>query len=195
MNIIAHLFLGSAVRHYTYKQIGIKLSWSGFLLGNILPDISSSYSHYPHFLKDSAEYIVESAKDICYNTDDNLSLFEFSKQVGVINHYMTDYFCYAHCEDYQEDIYHHHLYEFLMLFALSKGLRSFKKSEQGRQITPYELFGFIGTRAAEYHQGGFCKSKDVDYALGTCSAATLGMMQTSFYLQSRAYPAAFELTH
>ena len=193
MNIIAHLFLGSAVRNYTCRQIGVKLSWSGFLLGNILPDISGEYSRYPHFLKDSIEYIAESAKDLSYNAEEDVSMFEFSKQIGVINHYLSDYFCFAHCEEYKEDIYHHHFYEFMMLFALYRGLKSFKKNDPCRQTTPYELCSFIRARVAEYEREETCKLKDIDYALSVCSAATVGLLQTSFYVRDNV-SAAYGLT-
>ena len=49
MNIIVHLLIAQSIRKTVYEQIGIKLSYTGFLYGNILPDISAEYDKLPHF--------------------------------------------------------------------------------------------------------------------------------------------------
>lgn len=127
MNIIVHLLIANSVRKTVYEQTGVMLSLTGFMYGNILPDLSPKQGKIPHYLKDSLGFVIESSEKLHDSkSGDWVGSFICSKNAGIITHYISDYFCYAHSEQYDDNIYRHHLYEFLMLFLFRRGLLFFK---------------------------------------------------------------------
>jgi hypothetical protein len=129
MNIFTHMMLSKNIRDNTYRQIGAKINLPGFMFGNILPDILHIYKSERHFLKDSLDYICANSLEILNRPSGfpPYYSYEYSKKIGVITHYISDYFCYAHSPKYKKSMFRHFVYEFIMMFNYKKGVDIYKR--------------------------------------------------------------------
>lgn len=182
MNIIVHLLIANSVRKAVYEQTGVRLSFTGFMYGNILPDLSPKQGKILHYLKDSLGFVIESSTKLSDSSNDScVGSFTCSKKAGVITHYLSDYFCYAHSEQYQNNIYRHHLYEFLMLFLFRRGLLFFRKQNLRQNMYFFNLESFILKSTEEYISGMHLKSHDIYYALKVSTAANVFLLGKTAY--------------
>lgn len=109
---------------YFLKKLNFKLNKIAFMYGNIKPDFCGKDIECPHILSDSI-YKLEEYSNILINS--NLSNKDFSVSLGIICHFICDYFCLYHGEKYKnKNIFSHNLYEiilhikFLILFIRGK---------------------------------------------------------------------------
>ena len=87
------------------RESGCQINEKLFLLGNLFPDLIHSYLWCRHEYQYSREYI-RNKLDILKKKP---KLFSF--QLGVLTHYICDYFCYPHSDNYNKGLIQHILYE------------------------------------------------------------------------------------
>ena len=87
------------------KESGLYIHERLFLFGNLFPDLIHSYFWRRHEYKDSREYIRKKLDKIKKGP----KLFSF--HLGVLSHYICDYFCYPHSACYNRGLIQHILYE------------------------------------------------------------------------------------
>ena len=95
------------------------------MLGSILPDLDRRMSKIPHEI-DAALPLVENivtnfSNQFCENTI--FKRITKSLQMGVICHFISDYFCNAHTSRFKGSIYQHHVYEFRMMWHMKRSKR------------------------------------------------------------------------
>ncbi len=170
MNIIVHLMFAVTVRNRVKDTQGVALNLPGFLFGNILPDISKKYGKHPHFMKDALTHVVN-AKDslLKQNSHVPLSPYQFAKELGALNHYLSDFFCFPHNEGYNGSKAHHGVYELLMIARYRKGLRAFRTllKDQDARLESGDLKAFIINHNNTYKDKKASKINDIRYALFT----------------------------
>ena len=165
-------------RKILYEQTGIKFNRLGFLTGNILPDLDKKLVCIPHFLKESLSFVstmfFQLGSDLSYQERD-CRTFRFGIDAGIICHYLSDYFCFAHNESYKEDLHHHYLYEFLMLFQFHKAVKNLGNIE----LEPVQL-SLISQKvqilAGQYNQKPRHYFQDISYALRVSSIASYNLI-------------------
>ncbi len=110
MNTFTHLGISHRLMHAVEKELKVNLDTAGFILGNIKPDISSRLIQIPHYKKDSIGFI---RKEIGYLLGLKLNKCTrlFSERLGIITHYLSDFFCHAHSENFKGGLLEHYLYE------------------------------------------------------------------------------------
>lgn len=169
MNVIVHLMFAMTVRRRVKKSMGVSLSFTGFLYGNILPDISKKYGAYPHYMKDALAHVVRTKDEIIEKSyGQPLSKYRFAKELGAINHYLSDFFCLPHTEDYYRGKIYHLYYELLMIARYRKGLIAYRrllKEHSTRTLMPKELKSFIVEHNKIYRSKSASDIKDIGYAL------------------------------
>jgi hypothetical protein len=168
LNIIVHILFAVTVRRQLKSSLGISLSYPGFLYGNILPDISRKYRKHPHNIKDSLAHVVTSGRKILnLEEKDNISDYTFARELGVINHYLSDFFCFPHNEDYKGSKIMHLIYELIMTVRYKKGLKLFRKmlNQQRDFLNPENLEIFIRDRNEHYKSINSNDVNDIGYAL------------------------------
>ncbi|MDR3539471.1 MAG: zinc dependent phospholipase C family protein [Desulfosporosinus sp.] len=112
MNIALHLEFSQVIRKAVEKELDIKLDALSFMYGNIKPDvIRTSIPHYKHTAMEFVQTEIEKLASLKFNKSKKW-LKHFSGRLGIITHYLADFFCYAHSEVFQGDIMSHFLYEF-----------------------------------------------------------------------------------
>ena len=121
------------------KGLGFHLNEKSFLFGNLFPDLIQSYIWRRHEYHDSKDYIrkkIESFKK---------RPFFFSFQLGIVTHYICDYFCYPHSSVYDKGLLQHIIYEHRQkvpknLFNLNIDIPSFSIEELDKFVGWYERF-------------------------------------------------------
>ncbi len=95
------------------RNLGIKLDRVGFMFGNIKPDIDPKLSSVPHVKNTVIDFVSAEIKNLLSMEDKIKSRCtrEFSERMGLITHYLSDFFCYAHNEKFKGNLLKHLIYE------------------------------------------------------------------------------------
>lgn len=102
---------------YTYftENLGVQLDKETFVAWNVLPDIAPSLLKLSHFKKDIYDLVMARAQHLAENGE-QMSIAERSKHMGILCHFMSDFFCYAHAEYFDGTKIGHLKYEIKMQF-------------------------------------------------------------------------------
>lgn len=128
------------------------ISEKNFIYGNIKPDIVSKYKLKKHYIEESFGMIMEKIEHLCSLTLEKLtklfSTSRFSQELGVICHFLTDFFCIAHNErwEFKHSMNKHITYE-RELGSLSKEV-NFNKFDSIEIKNSFE--NFFATLYDEY---------------------------------------------
>ncbi|WP_238475871.1 zinc dependent phospholipase C family protein [Clostridium manihotivorum] len=77
-----------------------------FMYGNVKPDFECNTSNQHHTMGET----IEDVKNYCHRLlNDNLSKDEFSITLGMVCHFICDYFCLYHREEYKNKSFIAHL--------------------------------------------------------------------------------------
>lgn len=115
MNLFSHITMGRYLYQYFSQNVGLELDEWSFVRWNVLPDIAPSLLKLSHFKKDIYDLVMERAEYLA-TEGERLSVKEFSKQLGILCHFMSDFFCYAHAEYFDGSKIGHLKYEIFMQF-------------------------------------------------------------------------------
>ena len=94
-----HALYAKSVNEHLKLAYGINLKRYSLILGSIGPDFSSTFKkRCPHYLEDSLEEISERVEVLVESIDTKreMETMAFSRELGVILHYVADYFCRMH---------------------------------------------------------------------------------------------------
>ena len=107
--------MGKLLLDYTQERYGVELNERSFLLGNVLPDYLPTFLSRPHFLKHCEDHVQKLIDKLlnCYPSGDarERARKRFSRRLGILCHFYTDFFCYAHCEHFPGGLRLHRAYE------------------------------------------------------------------------------------
>ena len=94
-----HIAYAKQIEDHIALKYGVKLKHFSFIYGSIKPDASILFGgKTPHYINLSLDELCESSY-ILMNATKSLEEVEtraFSRELGVIMHYITDYFCRVH---------------------------------------------------------------------------------------------------
>jgi len=121
------------------KGLGFHLNEKSFLLGSIFPDLIHSYIWRRHEYHNSRDYIKKKIESIKKRP------YFFSFRLGIVTHYICDYFCYPHSSAYDKGLLQHIMYEFRQtvpknLFNLNIDIPSFSIEDLDKFVGWYERF-------------------------------------------------------
>lgn len=141
-----------------------------FIWGNIKPDCASKYKLKKHYMDESFEMIVRKIHFLSSLTLEELyttySINKFSQELGVICHFLCDYFCVPHHNrwEFKTAMKDHVIYE-KNLAKVAKGYIVKKDFDVNENIRNIERF--IMTMQKEYSKKMDYKN-DLDYASLVC---------------------------
>ena len=96
---LTHIAYARQIEEHIALKYGVNLKHYSLIYGSIKPDASILFGgKAPHYINISLDMICDSA-NILIKTTDSLNQLEtraFSRELGVIMHYVTDYFCRVH---------------------------------------------------------------------------------------------------
>ena len=110
MIVDTHLLISQIIYKYLSTQMNFKLSRLHFALGNIKPDFINKDIKCSHTLDESLYNVNKYSEELM---NSNISKKEFSRSLGVICHFLYDYYCIYHRESNErKDVLEHSVYYF-----------------------------------------------------------------------------------
>ena len=104
-----HLLIARIAYEHVLKKTNVKLDYQAFAYGNIKPDLDKSCINCWHTFEDSVNIINAYAEEL---VESKVSVKEFSEALGMICHFVCDYFCLHHGREYwKKDPIAHGIYE------------------------------------------------------------------------------------
>lgn len=127
-----HKIIAGVIYDDVYKEHRIKLNKTQLIYGSIKPDIYSGIPKLKHFKPQSFSIICNDISNLSASqTEDNrAAIARLSQKIGVVTHYVSDYFCVPHNDrsTYQHHIINHIHYE-------NQLHRMYKESDLLKRIT------------------------------------------------------------
>lgn len=155
MNIIAHLKIAHLIQKKLSSQHGIHLNRLGFLLGNILPDLQHNRIQAEHFFRQSWLQIQLLAGQIGSEQQDltpgRLTRFH-SVNIGMVCHFVSDYFCFAHTVHFKQTFLNHLAYEARQSFIPLSQLARVSEGSDAHSY-PSALWTITLQQAVDQHTG------------------------------------------
>lgn len=126
-----------------------------FYLGSILPDCTPSFVTRRHSIDETLDILRKEIDKITiqYNFEKGLSTY-YCRHLGIITHYVADYFTFPHNKIFPGNLKDHCTYE----ADLKHAIRSYVKSEEAQKVrekngsfhTTDEIISFIKAAHNEY---------------------------------------------
>lgn len=88
---------------------GYSINIDSFVYGNMMPDLNLKYRMTMHSKKEDWDKILEIINEIALgkeNLNESISI-----KLGMLSHYLCDFFTFPHNEGFGKNILHHELYE------------------------------------------------------------------------------------
>lgn len=105
MILNTHLTISNALIENLDSSKSFFISEKNFIYGNIKPDMTSKYVLHKHYLKESFDMIIGKIKSLCKLSLDFIekyfSISKFSQELGVICHFLCDFFCVPHSQRWE----------------------------------------------------------------------------------------------
>ncbi|MBB5196828.1 zinc dependent phospholipase C family protein [Anaerocolumna cellulosilytica] len=126
-----------------------------FYIGSILPDCVPSFITRRHTIDETFEILENEIKKITddYEAERGLTRY-YTRHLGVITHYIADYFTYPHNRSFTGTMKEHCLYERDLKFALKEYVKSedaIKARDKSHTMeTVEEILQFIRQMHEEY---------------------------------------------
>jgi hypothetical protein len=164
MNFLTHIMISKTLyRHLSQKMY---IDQKAFFYGNIKPDLSPQCLRNPHILEN---YLFIVCNDSNQLINQNPPAKEFSVALGVICHYICDFFCYCHLDN---KIYHkllrHFIYEIQLHLAFCFMLMNHKVNISfGRKIPGKNIASMVIEMRKEYKTKQKTLQRDIEYAILT----------------------------
>ncbi|WP_042273022.1 zinc dependent phospholipase C family protein [[Clostridium] dakarense] len=113
----AHFLIAKSLLENIDPDKSFFVSEKNFIYGNIKPDSSSKYVFQKHYLDESLDTIISKINHLCSLTLNSLSKYfsvsKFSQELGVICHFLCDFFCVPHSQrwEFKHSMKKHMAYE------------------------------------------------------------------------------------
>lgn len=150
----------------------LKLHKGSFYMGSVLPDCMPSFLVRRHTIEDSFEVLEKEFQKLVSHFDPKKGInCYFCRHLGMITHYVSDYFTFPHNANYPGNLKDHCIYE----EELKKELRSYVREpgvERGRLSesvhTPEAILGFVQRMHQIYMRMQSGVKRDCEYILELC---------------------------
>ena len=95
---MTHALYAKHVAEHIFLVYGVKLKRYSLIYGAIKPDASTIFAKYPHYISLSLDNLCETVDDLIETVEgrNELETRAFARELGVVLHYIADYFCRVH---------------------------------------------------------------------------------------------------
>lgn len=95
---MTHALYAKHVAEHIFLVYGVKLKRYSLIYGAIKPDVSTVFAKYPHYINASLDNLCETADMLIEDIEGRkeMETRAFARELGVILHYIADYFCRVH---------------------------------------------------------------------------------------------------
>lgn len=159
----------------------LKLHKKAFYVGSIQPDCTVAFLTHRHSIEETFHILKREIKKLTedYEIEKGISS-SFCRRLGVITHYVADYFTFPHNAFFDGDMKAHCKYEKELKFFL----REYVQSEEAKEIakknilfqTVEDICDFIEEMHKEYAQAMKELKIDCQYILTLCYAVVSAIL-------------------
>lgn len=157
-----------------------------FYLGSILPDLTPKMLTSPHEFDTSFEKLQESICDLVAGAEDEECKDRVLwRRIGVIMHYLADYFTFPHNVSFDGSLKDHCLYERDMKYQLREYVRTREAEQifrsqrhQGKRLhSMEELFRYIERTHRAYMRKEHSVADDCRWIIELCSRVLISIVE------------------
>lgn len=186
MDSVSHTTVARHLLDYVERTEGVSFDRKAFLFGNLKPDLKGEYltkRHYPSLMfEEVMQRIRTFVQRFHIGTNNNARL---SEELGVICHYITDFFTFPHNDDiYGRGLFAHYVYEKRMSLSISRRIDNEKFENWARPMhadVPQTADALIECIAEQHRayvsQGEHSLSDDVFHICSVLSLVVLSMVR------------------
>lgn len=186
-----HLLIADIVNRMIGDKLQGTLNRGALRFGSIKPDMTPRLLKIKHLKHRSLNEVSKMIEDIKSKNlpSEGKKLKKYSIELGIIMHYMTDFFCYAHIHPKYVNKLEHIKYEWLVAFeyarvnvdeVLVKAMKNFKHL---RLIEEFSIADYIDKRHNEYLSKSNSVKNDVSFSLEMCMTIALFIVGESMAAQ------------
>lgn len=197
LNTFSHVIIGKIIYDYLKDNYGIYLDKKSFIKGNYYPDFSASIIKRPHYIKDTLDYVHDKIEKLA-NTNLNSAYIDkaYSKKIGIICHYYSDYFCFAHSSNFKEKTKAHISYERKLHKYLVVKQNNIKKiisrSKKDINIDINKIKMKINKYQEDYLNSKQGYGNDLIFSINVCIEMILSVINCSYNLSIFSQPSIFK---
>ncbi|HBQ87357.1 MAG TPA: hypothetical protein DD811_12900 [Syntrophomonas sp.] len=191
MFIQTHMLIGNHINNTINATLPVSIRRSGYLFGCTLPDLLPGYLAVPHVKEPSLHFVstlmTETLQTIPRSPQE---LLYYSIELGIITHYVCDYFCQPHHNSTAGRAWDHARYE-------NQLARKFKQTDLKHltvpMVIPFEsadptrlLTEYLDFKYSSYLNHPPSTFLDICYSVQTSSTIVLSILNNLSLLASRA---------
>ncbi|WZL74707.1 zinc dependent phospholipase C family protein [Clostridiaceae bacterium 35-E11] len=192
MLVNTHRLIGQKVHENVQKLLNIRLNKNNFIYGNMKPDLVYRLSSKSHCMKDSLYFVIDEMNRLL--STDKMNIEQFSIDLGVINHFLSDFFSSPHYHQGEKfnGIIRHMNYEYKLHKIFKKLERynllnlSILKIESFTKSTILETILYLEDT---YKKQNVNIENDIYYALRVSTLASIYILEKSSVLHDNKMTA------
>lgn len=180
MIVDTHLLISKILYNYLSNQMNFRLNRLAFAYGNIKPDFNNKDINHSHTLDESLHSVNKYSEELVSR---NISIKEFSMSLGVICHFVCDYFCIYHREgNEKKGIFEHLVYELILHVKLLALLLRGKLKFNNYEMFENSVEAIVMMQQERYNSESKCLTRDISYALrGASQVSKLIICSSQLY--------------
>lgn len=144
-----HWLIGETVDRIAERRLPGQITPLEFRWGNVLPDLTRPYNQIPHNWNDSSPLLaglLQQAQEAAF-----YDRRAFSLRLGMISHFLCDYFCLAHNAPALMDLLPHTVYETrLWVIFKPEKIRCLVLAYLKQDLEVQDFLSFIEIKRREY---------------------------------------------
>ena len=153
MDSVSHIRVAHLLMDYVEQTCGVTFDSSGFVYGNLKPDLTGTYltkRHNPSIMMDEVMDKIRAFTE--KYTIGPVNGRELSVDLGEICHYITDFFTYPHNDDiYERNLLAHYLYEKRVALVIRRRMTEDKFEQWASPIIPPATVDALIARIGSMH--------------------------------------------
>lgn len=111
MHEMSHLIMSRMILKEVSRCLPVALNPISFALGNMRPDVSIKLRKLAHNFKESYGYIQSEIEALSGTPVWSVTGSNYAMRLGVVCHYICDYFCFVHTPEFTGSLSTHLAYE------------------------------------------------------------------------------------
>ncbi len=181
MYTLTHRLIGETIGLVIRSQYPDRLNEKSFQYGCMIPDYHYKLAVIPHYKDKSFEFImgmIQKARKLPQTMKEKQ---RFATELGIITHYICDYFCQAHNYPEYGNCMHHLVYEGKLSQEFKNyDLKKFCVNRPNyRWYSLANLPAFINNRYLEYRNEKRLMKTDISFCLNVAATVALTMVANS----------------
>lgn len=181
MQVDSHRLIGKTIARLLATQKNIRIKERDFKYGCMKPDIDKKLRSIPHYCDKSLDFVQELVEKLSVQklSDTAPISREYTINLGVVVHYVCDYFCFAHNSPQYDSLLLHFIYESRLAKMLSRlDLNSMCKDiidgmDEEKVTSDWCFSEYILNKHHEYMTSRKGIFDDIAYSLEACLTVIL----------------------